>query len=392
MLVTLCLIVSLSTYTTSSSALTCDATNLEACTEFETTDGASNGYKYLTLSEIDISLYQNGDEHEKKLIAAEVNEQLHKIGMFAIKNHGLSSSIINQLFLESKSFFDETKEYKSKYGTNGVLGANGFEPVGSINVGATYNSSIQSDPVESFVLWYIKMLNPSEINKYCPYSLYQSIIKYYSELVKILHILHEIFVLALGLETNQFDLDIKAVSDINNDNEYFLEFRMQNYVELELNEDDKLSSELRFADHADWGTVTFLRLREEDIDNGLQIKLERVDDEWYNIDTKALIKEKDTLIVNLGEVFEMYTSGYWLAPRHRVVSLTTKRRMSIVVFFGPYVDQYIDELVDCKICKENRNDTIMDKYSLPTKFRDHARMRFVGSFEHDDSVKLPFFL
>ena len=280
-------------------------------------------------------------------------------------------------------------ETKANYQSTGVLGANGWEPIGTANVGATYNSSSKSDPVESIILWFIqKFADSNEMSKYVPLKLWQNIKTYHSKASKVVSVLHELFALALDLETNQFQIDMTDVNDTEMKLNHFNEFRLWNYWDLDSSEFAEIahdySDEYRFGAHSDFSCVTLLKPGIE----GLQIKLERVDNRWYTVSNEGV--SEDSLLVNLGEVFEMYTSGYWLAATHRVARLTNKRRQSMSDFFGPNMDRMIDELKDCVKCKQNRNDTIMREYELPMTYRTHARMRFTGSFTH--SGLLPFWL
>eukprot|EP00483_Globobulimina_turgida_P006389 UN06399 len=185
-----------------------------ASAEENTTCSARNNFGLLSLPEIDVNQYLNGNSETKQLIADIVDDQLHNVGMFRITNHGLSTNLMNEFYVEVKAFFNQTDEFKSNYESDGALGSNGWERVGTVNAAASYNSSAKPDPVESVIIWYIQLYNnnmsddeTNELYKYCPKKLCQVMQRYAVKARQIDSILFDIFTLSLGLNYNQFELD-----------------------------------------------------------------------------------------------------------------------------------------------------------------------------------------
>ena len=79
------------------------------------------------------------------------------------------------------------------------------------------------------------------------------------------------------------------------------------------------------AAHCDWSLLTFLLQREA----GLQVQTRR--GQWLDVPPIS-----DTFVVNLGELMEAVTSGYFYATPHRVRNVSwDKPRISIPVFINP---------------------------------------------------------
>jgi isopenicillin N synthase-like dioxygenase len=79
------------------------------------------------------------------------------------------------------------------------------------------------------------------------------------------------------------------------------------------------------APHCDWSLLTFLLQREA----GLQVQTRR--GQWLDVPPIS-----DTLVVNLGELMEVVTSGHFYATPHRVRNASCdKPRISIPVFINP---------------------------------------------------------
>jgi isopenicillin N synthase-like dioxygenase len=85
------------------------------------------------------------------------------------------------------------------------------------------------------------------------------------------------------------------------------------------------------AAHCDWSWITIL-LQD---DAGLQIQSR--DRRWMDV---PLIP--DSFVVNLGELVQLVTGGYFVATPHRVVNSSSDRpRVSIPVFINPGLDELV---------------------------------------------------
>jgi isopenicillin N synthase-like dioxygenase len=81
------------------------------------------------------------------------------------------------------------------------------------------------------------------------------------------------------------------------------------------------------GEHRDTGLVTFLL---QDDTGGLQVRL---GEEWVDVPTVP-----GAFVVNLGEMMQLLTRGYFAATVHRVVSPLDRDRYSIAYFFNPKLE------------------------------------------------------
>jgi isopenicillin N synthase-like dioxygenase len=87
------------------------------------------------------------------------------------------------------------------------------------------------------------------------------------------------------------------------------------------------------GEHRDTGLVTFLL---QDDTGGLQVRLHN---EWIDVPTV-----QGAFVVNLGEMMQLLTRGYFAATVHRVVSPLDRDRYSIAYFFNPKLEATLTPL------------------------------------------------
>jgi polar amino acid transport system ATP-binding protein len=85
--------------------------------------------------------------------------------------------------------------------------------------------------------------------------------------------------------------------------------------------------------HTDYGLLTLLQ---QDTVGGLQI-LNR--DRWLDVPPLA-----DSLVCNVGDMLERLTNGRYLSALHRAKNLTTRERLSMVLFLDPAFDAKLEPL------------------------------------------------
>ena len=92
---------------------------------------------------------------------------------------------------------------------------------------------------------------------------------------------------------------------------------------------------LRLERHTDIGSITILH--QDDAPGGLQIQ--DSSGRWRDVPAVP-----DTLVVNLGDLFNFWTNGAWKVPEHRVRAAPpgARRRMSIAYFQNPDLDAVIE--------------------------------------------------
>ncbi len=88
------------------------------------------------------------------------------------------------------------------------------------------------------------------------------------------------------------------------------------------------------GDHTDPGVITLLL---QDSIGGLQARTRKGD--WIDVEPQP-----GTIVVNLGDVMQVWTNDQYMAAVHRVATMTTDRRFSIPLFFSPVRGARIEPL------------------------------------------------
>ncbi|KAM0899761.1 hypothetical protein ACQ4PT_021107 [Festuca glaucescens] len=116
--------------------------------------------------------------------------------------------------------------------------------------------------------------------------------------------------------------------------------------------------------HTDASVITIVFI--DDNVSGLQLQNNGV---WYNVPIVS-----NALLVNIGDVMEIMSNGFFKSPVHRVVTNAEKERLSLVMFYTMDPEREIEpvpELVDEKRPRRYRN--IKTKEYLAQLFETFAR-------------------
>jgi len=125
---------------------------------------------------------------------------------------------------------------------------------------------------------------------------------------------------------------------------------------------------VRCGEHSDYGTITFLY---QDDMGGLEVRA--VDNSWIKATPRS-----GTVLINVGDLLEIYSNGLFPATLHRVVIpeeevLRKKARQSIVFFLHPESDSIVQPLMNLENGKE--------KYA-PISALDHVNKRFAATYQY----------
>ena len=91
------------------------------------------------------------------------------------------------------------------------------------------------------------------------------------------------------------------------------------------------------APHTDFGSLTLLA---QDSVAGLQVQTSNGD--WLDV-----MPDRETLIVNVGDMLHRWSNGILKSTPHRVINRSGLERYSCAFFFDPYVDTIISPLEEC---------------------------------------------
>lgn len=301
-----------------------------------------------SIPQLDLGEFKSGDAVRKGNFVRQLGQAYEGIGFVAIKNHGLSDEISEELYEQVKLFFALPDEVKKKYEIAGLAGQRGYTSFGKEhakdhNAGDLkefwqFGQNVENDAVRKST--YPKNVSVAELPSFNPLAM-----RIYKSLEEAgTHMLRAI-ALYLGLDEFYFD------DKIHNGNSIL---RAIHYPPITQDPGDAVRS----AEHEDINLITLLMGASAE---GLQV-LNR-DGEW--VDVTAL---PEHLVVNVGDMLQRLTNNKLKSTTHRVVNPPQEKwaqpRFSIPFFLHPIGEMDLSCLPEC-INEENPkqfDDITADEY------------------------------
>ncbi|KAA8522958.1 hypothetical protein F0562_009381 [Nyssa sinensis] len=261
---------------------------------------------------IDLSLLTNSSSTGRQELD-KLQSALSSWGCFQAVNHGMASSLLDEVREVTKQFFALPVEEKQKYSR----AADDIEGYGNDMVLSEHQTLDWTDRV------YL-LVNPEEQRK----------LKYWPENPKTFRdILHE-YSTKLRLIT---ELLLKAMArSLNLEEESFLkQYGQQAKVYARFNfypQCPRPDLVLGLKPHADGSAITIL-LQDKEVE-GLQILK---DDQWVRVPIVP-----HALLVNVGDQVEIMSNGIYKSPVHRVLTNSERERISVAMFCSPDPEKEIE--------------------------------------------------
>lgn len=272
---------------------------------------------------IDVSNLKNGESAVKLEPTLELfRRSLSELGFFYVANHGISETLQDELISLSQKFFAEDLDFKMQISMDkgGLAWRGYFPPGGELTSGRPdrkegiyFGRELSAD--HPSVKAKVALHGPNQWPTGPEYSRYKELtLEYMNELTELGHLLMEGIALSLGLERRYFRARFTEDPTIL--------FRIFNYQKHVWKDGD---DEWGVREHTDYGFLTLLR---QDDSGGLQVKSRRGG--W--IDAPPI---RGTLVVNIGDMLEVWTHGIFKATPHRVKNQGQRDRISLPFFFDP---------------------------------------------------------
>jgi len=283
---------------------------------------------------VDLNDFLSGKSEKKQQFVEQLGEAYNNIGFVAVKNHGLSDELSENLYQSVKGFFNLSEKIKDKYIVPDIGGQRGYTAKGKehakgrnvgdlkefYHVGQQINDKLLSE------LGYPKNIFPSEVTGF-----EENTVKAYNILLETGVQMLRAIALYLGLDEYYFDDKVKYGNSI---------LRQIHYYPIP-NPDDVPEGAVRAAAHGDINLITLLMGASAD---GLQVL--RKDGKW--IPVTALPGQ---IIVNVGDMLERLTNKKLKSTTHRVVNppkeLMHTSRYSIPFFMHPISEMDLTCLPSC---------------------------------------------
>jgi isopenicillin N synthase-like dioxygenase len=288
---------------------------------------------------LDLADFTSGDPEKKQKFVQALGESFQNIGFVAIKNHGLSDQLTQDLYAGVKKLFSLPDDIKQKYerpelaGQRGYIGK-GKEHAKGRNTGDLkefYHVGQELPEAELRAENYPDNIWPEEVPEFKATTLeaYQALEKAGQNMLRAI-------ALYLGLDEYYFDDKIHHGNSI---------LRQIHYFPIE-DPDSVPADAVRAAEHGDINLITLLMGASAD---GLQVL--RRDGKWIPI--TALPEQ---VVVNVGDMLSRHTNNRLKSTIHRVVNppreLMNTSRFSIPFFMHPRSEMDLTCLESC-IDEEN---------------------------------------
>mmetsp|Transcript_55446 Transcript_55446/g.142872 ORF Transcript_55446/g.142872 Transcript_55446/m.142872 type:complete len:436 (-) Transcript_55446:77-1384(-) len=282
---------------------------------------------------------QDFTDEDRARSARQWDECFRTLGFGLIEGHGIEEDLIEDLRIAATMFFQSTSDYKHRFYQGPTMtGRSGYSPVRD----STVPQAGHSDPVEGYT--FIRQQqeglgcwdNPSEKH---PEQLNGIGQRYCGEVERVMHALHRMSALALGLDISYFDEFYSKPASV---------LVVSHYPPLRA--PIKVpEGKLRYRAHSDYSGFTILLQDPGDFGpgggSGLEIDIAGA---WVPVQPK-----KGALVVNIGDLFELWTNDRWRSTPHRVTSprlrdpAAGKSRLTAMLFSGPNLDSVISPIDTC---------------------------------------------
>ena len=277
---------------------------------------------------LDLTPLLNGGDLTE--LAAELRRACETTGFFYVRNHGVPQPVIDQVFDSTKRFFDlplaerlEMKlddRFRRGYMPQGINQHPGYPP----DLKESYELALDLPLDDPDVVAGLPLHGPNRWPSAHPW-LKEAAENYYKETLALGKRMLRIFAISLAMPED-----------------YFLQYCVKPMVQTRLFHYPPASPQdenaYGVAPHTDYGMITLLT---QDPIGGLE--LQKRDGEWI-----AAPFVPGTFVVNLGDMFKVWTNDVYVSNMHRVVNRTGKERYSIPTFFNLDYHAQVSCLATCQ--------------------------------------------
>ena len=286
---------------------------------------------FKNIPSVDLSDFTEGNKETKAAFVKELGKAYEEIGFVAIKNHGLSDALCNELYAQVKGFFTLSKEEKETYEIEGLAGQRGYVSFGKEHAKNKNEGDLKefwhfgqtvedNDPIKEEYPDNVQVNEMPEFNA-VGREVYQKLEETGREMLRAI-------ALYLNLDENYFDAKIHNGNSI---------LRPIHYPPITHEPKDAV----RAAEHEDINLITLLMGASAD---GLQVL--NKSGEWISVTALP-----DQIVVNVGDMLQRLTNNKLKSTTHRVVNPPREKwgtsRYSIPFFLHPRSEVSLNCLPSC---------------------------------------------
>ncbi|OAA36865.1 hypothetical protein NOR_07385 [Metarhizium rileyi] len=281
-----------------------------------------------TIPTVDISAFldPNASTEARRAVFEAMSAACHTYGFFNLTGHGVPDRAIQEAFAVNKMFFALPEDKKMEVSIDKSVGRSfrGYEPPGI----QTHHKGLLPDTKETFMVGREVPLDDPDCGSFStgpnlwPSSLPREkfrdpIMAYQGEMLRLVKLLLQILALGLpaewGCPPDVFESLLEQPS---------IPMRFLHYGPVP-SEDPR---QFGVADHTDFGCVSILI--QEPGTKGLEVYYPPTDS-WVPVPVM-----ENGFVVNMGDMMQKYTGGYYRSARHRVLTNRDKHRHSVAFFLN----------------------------------------------------------
>lgn len=268
---------------------------------------------------IDFSDFLHSDKNLKQSIVEKIYHACHQVGFMYLRNFGISSQVITQVFTASQSFFHQPLTTKQQLAWQDEISNCGYVGIERERL----NPKDPGDLKEAFNISKADAESKNQIIIDSPFP----------------NFYHDCTILANQvLQALAFGLELPAEFFTNRHNDQNHTLRLLHYPPLLTS---PKPGQIRAGEHSDYGSITLLF---QDEMGGLEVQT--TSGEWI---VAPVIP--GTVIVNTGDLMQRWTNHRFCSTKHRVMIPNDEKvqqsRYSIAFFCHPNDDTEIACLETC---------------------------------------------
>jgi isopenicillin N synthase-like dioxygenase len=287
-------------------------------------------------------------------LAEELRRACETIGFFYVANHGVRRKVMDDVFAATERYFalphakrmelriDE--RFRRGFMPQGINQHPGYAP----DLKESFEYALDLPMTDPDVVAGRPLHGPNRWPADMPW-LRSAAEAYFNETMALGKRLLRVFAASLGLDEGFFLQYTKKP---------MVQTRLFHYPPQPVVTNEK---ELGVAPHSDYGMITLLT---QDPIGGLELK--KRDGEWIGAPWI-----EGTFVINLGDMFKVWTNDLYVSNLHRVVNRTGKERYSIPTFFNLDYDTPVSCLPSCQSAENPpKYQPIRSGDYLLSRFRD----------------------
>ncbi|KAF4310738.1 Isopenicillin N synthase [Botryosphaeria dothidea] len=293
-----------------------------------------------TIPTVDIAPYLSDPSSlAAQRVIEQINRACRSTGFFQIVNHGVPAALQSEVFRAAERFFRLPLEEKKKLDAKTTVGHRGYDVLES----QSYEEGVLPDLKEGFYVgndipasdpraharrfFMGPNVWPSSLQ---PHELQQPAEAYFTAVYTLSLRILDMIAASLPYDVSPMFARFTQPADL-----VAAPLRLLHYPPARRSKQRQLGA----SAHTDFGAITLLL---QDGNPGLQV-LDQHSESWVDVPST-----RNAYVVNVGDMLEKWTGGYYRSSVHRVLNPQPKDRYSVVFFF--------DGNLDCPLVPLNPND------------------------------------